>query len=341
MVLLDGYPRADVLDEVYGVDGEAFTGALRDRGFDVATESHSNYPVTALSLTSMFDMRQLADLPSIAAGQAAGVAQGAIMHHAINDGRGLALARDHGYEVIGISGGFEQVGLREADRFIDTGPLNEFEIQALLLSGVGQGIEMLRPNTIAGAWHARLDATFGAIADVAAEPHDQPRLVFGHISSPHAPWVDHADGSLRPIPGDGSDLGPTFFQETRLMTRLSDAELSEAFLEQVQYVDSRTLDTIDKVLASATRPTVVILFSDHGPAHALEVGGAEYRLRNLFAAFTPDRADVFPNDQTLVNVLPRLWNAYLGTALPMVTDDRFWWDDRTDVLNLERVDDAP
>ena len=330
-----------MLDEVYGVDGEAFTDALRDRGFDVATESHSNYPVTALSLTSMFDMRQLADIPSIAAGQAAGVAQGAIMHHAINDGRGLAVARDHGYEVIGISGGFEQVGLREANRFIDPGPLNEFEIQALLLSGVGQGIERLHPNTIAGAWHDRVGSTFDAIADVAAEPHDQPRLVFGHIPSPHAPWVDHADGSLRPIPGDANDLGPTFFQETRLMTRLSDAELSEAFLEQVRFVDARTLETIDKVLASATRPSVVILFSDHGPAHALEVGGAEYRLRNLFASHTPDRADVFPNDETLINVLPRLWNAYLGTELPMLSDDRFWWDDRTDVLNLERVGDAP
>src|SRR5215211_254514 len=51
-IILDGYGRQDVLEEVYGYRNEEFLSYLRSRGFFVADEAHSNYIQTPLSLSS-------------------------------------------------------------------------------------------------------------------------------------------------------------------------------------------------------------------------------------------------------------------------------------------------
>ena len=51
-IVLDGYPRADVLDDLYGLDNGPFLAALRTRGFCVADSARSNYAQTLLSVVS-------------------------------------------------------------------------------------------------------------------------------------------------------------------------------------------------------------------------------------------------------------------------------------------------
>ncbi len=332
LLMLDGYARPDVLRDVFGDDDAAYIEALERRGFTWSPQSHANYPVTALSLISMLDMRHLTDIPSIREGQAAGISQGTIIRTALNQARGLGVARDHGYEIIGVSSGYEQLGLREADRFLDTGQLNEFEVQALALSGLSKVVEMVAPDGVTGQWRDRIAASFDAIEAVAAEVHERPRLVLGHVPSPHAPWLHTPDGGDR-LMTDTSLI----FQETSGTTRLSSGELEAAFLAQTAYVRSRAIETIDQILATATRPTAVIVFSDHGPAHAMEVIGYPARLANLFAARTPGQADLYATDQSLVNVLPRLWNAYLGLDLPLSADTSYVWASTKDLLDLQPV----
>jgi hypothetical protein len=52
------------------------------------------------------------------------------------------------------------------------------------------------------------------------------------------------------------------------------------------------------------------------------------RLSTLFAARTPGRPDLFPDDVSLINVFPILANAYLGTALQTQEDRTFFGPDR-------------
>ncbi len=283
----------------------------------------------------MLDMRHIRDIDAIAAGQRSGQAQGTILRSAMNDSRGIALAREHGYDVVGISSGFEQVGLREADRFVDTGQLNEFEVQALILSGLGSVLRMVAPEAISQQWNDRIDATFDAIASIGGEASDRPRLIVGHVPSPHAPWVDDANGRLRVLDEDA-----TIFQETPESTELDDAALKKAFVDQVEYVQGRTVDLLDRLEAEVTRPSVIVLFSDHGPAYPMERLGPEWRFHSLLAAKALDGSKLFADDQTLVNVLPRLWNTYLGTSLPMADDTSYLWTDPSDLLALEPVEDA-
>jgi len=51
-IILDGYARGDVLQEIYGYDNSEFLDHLATQGFYVADRSRANYCQTALSLAS-------------------------------------------------------------------------------------------------------------------------------------------------------------------------------------------------------------------------------------------------------------------------------------------------
>ena len=52
LILLDGYPRADVLEYAFDIDNSGFVEGLEERGFHVAEESHSDYIWTHVSVPS-------------------------------------------------------------------------------------------------------------------------------------------------------------------------------------------------------------------------------------------------------------------------------------------------
>jgi hypothetical protein len=58
-IILDGYARADVLSNLYGYDNSDFIKPLEQRGFNMASQSRSNYPRTLLSLASSLNMKYL------------------------------------------------------------------------------------------------------------------------------------------------------------------------------------------------------------------------------------------------------------------------------------------
>jgi hypothetical protein len=64
-------------------------------------------------------------------------------------------------------------------------------------------------------------------------------------------------------------------------------------------------------------------------------------ISNLFLARTPGHPGLFPNDTTLINVFPRILNAYAGTNLPLANEASYWTNmatlDTTGYLNFERV----
>ena len=90
---------------------------------------------------------------------------------------------------------------------------------------------------------------------------------------------------------------------------------------QVGCVEKLAIEMVDGIVAGAGPDTAVIVMSDHGPETRLERSDPQPeaihdRLANLFAARTPGHAGLFPDDITLVNVLPDLFGAYLDVDLP-------------------------
>ena len=312
VVLLDGYVRGDILSSRYGLDDSPFLDGLAQRGFSVATESHSNYLITNLSLSSFLNYRQLQDVPAIKPLiENPTAADGPAVYRAISTPAIVEDFRSIGYETITVSSGFEQVAVRGADRFLDPGQINEFEIQLLRPSLIAPVATLLAPDVFSGQQRDRIESIFRSVEDLAAAPSVRPRFVFAHVPSPHAPWVDRADGS----PRIATNL-EAYYWDTPETTGLTRAEIVDAFTGQSVHTGRRTLATIDAVLAASARPPIILVLSDHGSSLDVTVENAETRLRNLFAAYTPGRDGLFPNDVTLVNVFPTLLSSYFGVDLP-------------------------
>jgi hypothetical protein len=325
VVLLDGYLRPDKQATLFGHDDSEFVTGLESRGFDVASASRSNYLLTVLSLSSALNMRHLDDQKALAA-----LAQTDVRHvrdarHLVNDNEVFRAVHAMGYTTVALSPGFEEVALRQADRFIDTGQINEVELLGLRHSALGALLSVVAPDALADSQRARIDSGFREAARIAAEPHTEPRFVFVHIPSPHVPIVFDANGGHVAA----RDL-VTFFDEGGLVGRLPRKEFGAIYSGQVDYLNKRTLDLVDSIVSSAATPPVVLVMSDHGSASGVTFADLEHsdldeRSSNLFAALTPGLPHLFPDDVTLVNVFGGLLNAYFGTAYPTRPNTVYRW----------------
>jgi Sulfatase len=316
VVLLDGHGRADVMARDYGYDMSSFESALEGLGFSVAGQSRANHVLTRFSLAVLFNGRPLSEL-----GQDLNApADERLAYAALESNSAEAMLRGAGYETIVVGSGFEHLALRGADRYIDVGPRNELEESLIASTAVGGVIDQATGGLVA----AMRDRTLGEVDQLAAlvrEVSSTPRFVFIHLPTPHWPIALNADCSLRPT--DGYSLGAIARDNHK-----GDATAVRLLADQTRCVDSLVVPVV-RDLVERDPNAVVILFSDHGPEELLDwrepdEPGLGDRFANLFLARTPGQADLFPDDVTLVNVMPILLNAYLGTDLPLHPDDLFY-----------------
>ena len=97
-IVLDGYARADMLAEHYGLDNGPFIRGLEQRGFQVAEASEANYTWTFLSFASTLNMDYL---PALLGRKLD--ASGCDREHAyrlLRDNRAAAFLRSRGYRYV-------------------------------------------------------------------------------------------------------------------------------------------------------------------------------------------------------------------------------------------------
>ena len=338
MVLVDGHARPDVVKDVFGRDETTFLNALAADGFVVASKSRSNYTQTLETLSSVFSQAHLADIErmdGLLAGTE-GRPPGAIARNVINDNPTFTFLRSRGYEIGAISSGFEEAAVREADWFIDTGQINEFEIGLLRRSVLNHVLELLAPDFVSGQQRARIQGAFDQFAASPTWPGDRPRFVFAHVPSPHAPWVFRANGSPRTV----ADL-ENFYAETPASLGLTEEELARAYGDQVVDSDRRLLESLDRLddaITARGRPAVVVIFSDHGSWVYADGGDIRLRFKNLLAIRATDRKLELESNVTLVNFLPSLFEQLYGVEWVRRADTQYRFGPR-DSFELIEVPD--
>jgi hypothetical protein len=338
MILVDGHTRLDVGESLLGIDPAPLREGLTSRGFEIAERSRSNYTLTAEVLSSMFEQAQLPDIERmkpLVAGTSSRPA-GAVVHDVINDNRTFGFLRARGYEVHAISPGFEEVTIREADRFVDTGQINEFEIGMLRRSMLGDLLTILAPDAASAQQRDRLRDIFQALIAAPGQATDRPAFVFAHVPSPHAPWVFNADGSDRTV----ADLD-AFYAETPASTGLTNDELGIGYAGQVVDIDRRllsSLDQLDLAIAARGRPAVTVVFSDHGTWIGADGGDIRLRFKDLLAVRSTGPDVHVEPDLTLVNLLPSLFEQLFSEPWVRRPDTTYAFGPR-DSFDLRPVDD--
>ena len=332
VILLDGHPRGDTMNEDFGLDSGTFLGELERLGFEVADQSHSNYNFTSLTLASMFNMVQVQSIDGLDARQPPAT-QSRALARAINHGSVFEQLRGVGYEIVTVPSPAGIVTLRSADRIVDDGAITQFEFEALQVGITPLLLPDLQRRLVMGSLRSRVLASLEQTVDLAQERTGRPKLVFTHVMSPHAPVLFSADGT----PVDGWPCYPKC-SAFDFGWRYGDEALAP-IAGQIQYVDTKVIETVEQILQASPEPPIIILFSDHGSRH--RVDDREEMLRSLLVSFTPGKTGVFPEDATPVNLFPRLLNEYFGTGVPLSSEESYTTDlselQTKGPLNLERT----
>jgi hypothetical protein len=330
VILLDGYPRADVLKRRFGIDNEPFLGDLEHLGFDVGTDNQSNYVFTQLTLASMFQMRYLDEVAGVAPliGKEGGHVNA--LRNAMVDSPAFAALRKAGYEIVVTQPGYEQVSIRgAADRLLDHGEMNDLERGLLKRTWLLDPLGALVPTILTGPPRDRVVNAFDDIDQLLSEPHGA-RFAWIHVPAPHLPLVLDAAGKAVPLDPrrfDGADAAGF---------GMTEAEFAAAYADELSYLNQRVLGAVRSIQARDGRSTPVILvMSDHG--YTADLTDVTARLGNLFAAYTPGAPGLLADAPTPVNLMPLLLNRFLGGAFPTRPDRYFLSPSEFQLLELTEV----
>jgi hypothetical protein len=278
-IILDGYGRSDVLEDLYGIDNRSFLAALEQYGFYIAGESRSNYSQTLQSLASSLNMTYLDDL---AAAMGPGSTDRAPLQELVQHSEVRRTLENLGYETVAFETGYPPTELRDADFFFTppyaeldltptgTGalPINEFEGLLARTTAVRPLLDDLaRRQDLAVQLLSfpyqkhRMRVLYTLQATVEATRLDGPQFVFAHIISPHPPFVFNLPGE------EFVPIGTFTLQDGGCCTQ---AEYLKGYSSQVPSVDALVLEMVEAILAGSDPEPVIILQGDHGPGAYLD-----------------------------------------------------------------------
>jgi hypothetical protein len=332
VILLDGYPRADVLERRFGIDNSPFLDELRDLGFDVASANHSNYVFTQLTMASMFQMRHLEDVPELA--PLIGTPGGHVnaLRNALIDSPALATLRTAGYQIVVTQPGYEHVALRNAaDRVVEHGEMNDLERDVLKRTWLLDPLGVLMPTFFTGPPRDRVIHAFDDLVRLAHEDRAKPTFTWMHVPAPHLPLVMDSEGNALP-------LDPRRFDASEIQGfGMSKEAFAAAYQGEMTYLNARVLSAVRALTQVPGRPDpVIVIMSDHGYTYDLQ--DVQARFGNLFAAYTPQEDGLLVDAPTPVNLMPILLNRLLGTDFPQSRDRYFLSPSIPRLLELTEVD---
>tara|TARA_Y100001949_G_scaffold115089_1_gene97837 strand:- start:279 stop:1046 length:768 start_codon:yes stop_codon:yes gene_type:complete len=137
--------------------------------------------------------------------------------------------------------------------------------------------------------------------------NDKPIFVFAHIMMPHSPYLFKANGE----PQDSEKVFLELDPEFNLMP----------YLEQLQFVNKKTKEVVDKLLTESDTQPIIVIQSDHGARMGIEdwntAGSDEDLVKRMFnnfdAYYLPGQKKNLPDEpRTPVNTFPIIFNSYFN-----------------------------
>jgi hypothetical protein len=311
-IVLDGYARADVLAKHYTFDNGPFVRGLEQRGFQVADASRSNYNWTFLSLASTLNMDYL---PELFGGTIdPGVTNREQVYRLLRDNRTADFLRARGYRYVHLQSTWGGTGSNPfADEFHRCG-------EGLMRDDFVLAVEEVSWLRVFGA-QATFDLAschlrnFETLAGLARDPG--PKFVFAHFVTPHHPYLFDREGRVL----RNANLSNQFEFQKQLW------EDRAAYIEQLVFINGKTEQAIDRIVADSVRPPVILLISDHGPSLQRGLALAErsrVKFANLLAVRLPgETVNVLPDDISNVNLFRMVFEVVFGADLRRLPDRYF------------------
>ena len=327
-IILDGYPRNDVLKKHLGFDNNEFINFLKQREFYVAENSYSNYSLSSTSIPATMNMNYINFLTDELG----------------EDSRSYdpLLGKDFGlYADNQVIKNFKSMGYKVAK--IGSVPMYLHEIPLADLSLCYKSIHLMDNrlfDTVARTsmigyfierWSEDLQrqiilCAFEELPKISSY-YEEPVFVWSHIMLPHFPLIFSADGE--PVtPGESLLVmnNPHVFEGTD-----SSWNIKQQFLQQLQFANKKSMELVDKILENE-KQSIIIIQSDHGSAFDVNLDDptdddVHQRLSNINAIYFPDEKprEILINDPTNVNTFRIVFNSYFGSDYDIL-EDRIYWN---------------
>ena len=319
-IIVDGYARQDVLQELYQFDNSSFLQTLEEQGFYIATQAHSNYSQTVYSLSSSLNMHYLSQMPE-------GESPERYFSNMIINNRVMEIIKQCNYKTIAMETGFFYSNRMRVDTYLAQGPhLNEFTAMLFTGSPIDVLAQVLYARESAttigyGAHRNWILFNFKSLADIPDMPG--PKFVFAHILAPHPPFVFDAQGQPVEPNRDYQIMdGSAFAGDWK--------EYQAGYSAQVQFINTELTKTIQTILTQSTTPPIIVVQGDHGPGSLLDWRSVDAtcnweRTSILNAYYLPDDgADLLYPEITPVNTFRLILSHYLGADLELLPDRVFY-----------------
>ncbi len=314
-IVMDAYGRADILQEIYGVDNSEFISFLEDRGFQVARNSFSNYPQTLLSLAATLNLDYVQRLDNLDP-ESENLKKLATR---LWDNRVFRRLKKQGYTIVA----FERTGSSytesmKADVFIPvTGSYSEFE--SILLATTPLPL-FLTGGVSENSAHRRL-----VLSKLEKLPHitevKSPKFVFAHVFSPRKPFVFGPGG-------EAVEYG-------KLKNARNSVDFRRRYIRcyagQVVYISKLLKQTIAEILdAYGDTPPIIIVQGDHGPRSGMDwLDVRRTNLKEIFsilnAVYLPDiDRQVFYDSISPVNTFRIIFKEYFNGDFELLPDKSYY-----------------
>jgi sulfatase-like protein len=319
LIILDEYANAEVTGSRFGFDNHVFLDSLRGLGF-VVPVVHSNYLHTLLSLPSLLNASQLADLTGELGAR---TDNPRLPNYLLEHNRAVGFLKSQGYSFAFFPSLWwpatrhNRAADREFDGSVGFDPVRELNRTELRRDlRIASMLDLLHRET---RWQAadadQIVRTFAAVALVPGMPG--PVFAFAHVLSPHQPFTFEAD--CRPIGGKPATAS---------------RRPGSRYIGQIECVDRMVLKLVTSLLRESDVPPVILLQGDHGSASPafdtaataedIPLAAAQDRFGAFGAYYLPDHGSTaFGDSVTVVNVLGNVLRHYLGADLPREPDDLY------------------
>jgi hypothetical protein len=276
-LVLDAYGRSDYLREHYGLDNSGFTSFLEEKGFYVASQSTTNYPITLVSIASTLNSMYWDDLGA----RLGEFSDRRFMREMMQRSRVVEALRSAGYRIVAFDTEYSEAGIGGVDVLVrEWWYPNAFQIAWLQMTPLPDALEALGYPVLYDLHRRRVSDPLDKLPEVAKLAG--PKFVYFHTFFGHPPFVFGPNGERISSASTYSwDDGDKFMDGAE-----GDREkYIEGYRKQVLYLNNKLEATIEQLLAQSGPTPIIIVQGDHGP-------GSRFSLTNLDQTDIPERYSI-------------------------------------------------
>ena len=308
-IILDGYGGDKVFKKEYGYDNSEFTDFLKNSGFYIPENAHSNYIETNLSVISTLEMKHLTYLEDVA-GESKELVQ---LRSLLPRNKVMTELKNVGYAIVNFYSGTGKDIIDLSDLLLCT---NNAITQSRLVIQLAR-TSMLYPvyaKIFVGDHRETILCMFSELPTV-SKRLDEPFFVFAHFILPHPPFIFGPNGeSITPI---SLELGGY------------DLKYKGAYIDQVKFANKQIQQVVEKIL-EVDNDAVIIIQGDHGSQFTMDwdnpdIEMIDERMSILNVYHLPRGGEQFLYDSiTPVNTFRVVFNAYLNGTYSYVEDKQYF-----------------